>query len=104
MSQDVEQSEMLVKLAEEIVKLTRMISDQAEVIKGLMFIIDAAMSMSRMHHERLTALEQRAMGLSFEDLVDGKELKPLGPTQSHYEMLTKINQGLINLTDSLNRD
>jgi hypothetical protein len=87
-----------VGLIDLLIKLCESVDQQAEIIKSVMVVADAAVSLNRMHNDRITALEERARGLSMQDIVDGREPTPLGPTQAHYQELMRINADLGKLT------
>lgn len=90
-------------LEEEVVRLTELTDDLAEMIKGLMFVVQAQQTMSQIHHRRLSALEQRAQ-MELGDLLDGKvELEPLGLLPEDAVKLVEITRGLERLTQEADR-
>lgn len=96
----VELQEFGVDLANEVLKVTRMINQQRQVIEGLMVVTDAVMTMNSIGHQRLMALEQRAQGLSFEEMLDGKEIR-VGPTEEHIATLKEMGERFQALTAAL---
>lgn len=89
------------QLANELLKTVQAVNDIRAVLDGLMVVLDSAMTMNKIHHQRLMALEQRAQGLSFEDLVDGKQLLPLGPTEEHAAALEAVNAKFQRMAERL---
>jgi len=84
-------------LAQQVLKLSHHVREQHEMIRGVMVVADAAMTLARINNDRVLALEERARGLSMQDIVDGREPTPLGPTQVHYEALQRLNGNLEHL-------
>lgn len=94
---DIGHEDFALALAEQVLKLSHHVREQNEMIRGTMIVADAAMTLARISTDRLTALEERARGLSMQDIVDGREPSPLGPTEVHYEELKRLNGNLGNL-------
>ena len=87
-----------IKLMQEIMELTKQVSRQADMIRGVMVVCDAALTLSKIANERLTALEERAEGYTMEDLVNGHQPKELGITEQHHAELQAINDSLAALS------
>ena len=87
---EMSEQEQILKLAELVENLAQQTVRQREIIRGLVVLIDSAYALNRIHHDRLTSLENRARGMSFEDMVDGKDPGELGHTNAHAELLSEI--------------
>jgi hypothetical protein len=64
---------------------------QNEVLKGMIITSDMLFSMLNILNDRVMALEERAEGVSMQDILDGKELKPLGIQPEHVAKLEEMN-------------
>lgn len=84
--------ELFLELCSELEKTLLLIKEQQVVTSGLMLMVDAAMTMIKIHQERLAAVESRLVETSLQDILDGKTLPPLGPTQEHTDMLLAVNE------------
>lgn len=84
-------------LAKETQRLAKIIEEQNEMIGGLMFLVNAQHTMTRIHHRRLDALEKRA-GMDLEALMKAEDLPPLGLQPEDVPELFKITEGLEKLS------
>jgi hypothetical protein len=90
----------LLQLAKEVLATVTNLREARIMVSGLATFTDMLFTMHKIHHDRLRALEQRAEGVSFEDMVDGK-LLPLGPTQEHVAILQEIHDKFADLKEEL---